>query len=122
MPSGFSGSYGVNGVALTLQPTSGQWEAKSPLGFDGNGHPIYPPMGEFTLSWGLISTGELAQLINFYESVSNTGTVVTELPKWGDSNYLFYSYSGTIIQRPTVGEYFQGWVSDVKMIVSRIRV
>jgi hypothetical protein len=122
MPAGYSGTYGVNGVALTLQPTSGQWEAKSSLGFDGNGHPIYPPMGEFTLSWDLISTNDFKQLNDFYESVSNTGTVTTELPKWGDVDYLFYSYSGTVWQRPTAGEYFMRYVTGVKMTVSRIRV
>lgn len=122
MPAGFSGSYGINGVALTLQPTGGQWEAKDTLGYDGDGRPIYPPMGEFTLNWGLMSTSEFKQLNDFYTSVSNTGTVSTELPKWGDSDYLYYSYSGTIINRPTVGEYFVGYVTDVKMTVGKIRV
>jgi hypothetical protein len=117
-----SGTYSINGVALNLQPTSGKWEDKPSLGFDGNGHPIYPPTTDFTMTWDLISTNDLNQLTNFYNAVSNTGTVVTELPKWGDVNYLFYSYSGTIVQRPTVSEYFQYYVTGVKMVVSKIRV
>jgi hypothetical protein len=122
MPSGFSGSYGINGVALTLQPSEGRWEAKSTLGRDGEGRPIYPAIGEFTLSWGLMSTSEFKQLNDVYLSVSNSGTVVSELPKWGDVDYLYYAYSGTIVDRPTVGAYFVGYVSDVRMTIGKIRV
>jgi hypothetical protein len=114
-------SYGVNGVEFLLQPESGRWDAKNDLGFDGNGHPIYPAVGEFTLSWGLVSPAEFEQMNNFYIS-SSTGTVVTDLPKWGGTPYQFYSYSGTIVQRPEVGEYFMGYMKDVKLVVSRIRV
>ena len=121
MPSGISGSYGVNGVAFNLQPESGKWEPKNDLGFDGNGHPIYSAMGEFTISWGLVSTSEFDQINDFY-LMSTTGTVVTELPRWGEPSYLFYPYSGTVIQRPEVGEYFVGYMTNVKLVVGRIRV
>lgn len=122
MPAGYSGSYGVNGTAIALPPTTGQWEAKDIIGVDGNGHPIYSAYGEFTLSWGLMPTSNFKQLNDWYITVSNTGTVVAELPKYGDVDYLYYAYSGTIINRPTVGSYFAEHVTDVRIIISRIRV
>ena len=60
---GLSGTYSVNNVQLTLQPTKGNWETKPTLGFDGSGRPIYPSMGEFSLGWDLMSTTDLKQLI-----------------------------------------------------------
>ena len=122
MPSGYSGTYGINATAFTLQPSQGQWEEKSSIGTDGSGHPIYPAHGEFTLTWGIMSTSEFKQLNDFYNIVSNTGTVVTELPKWGDTDYIFYSYSGTVLSRPVAGAYFSTYVTNVKLSISKIRV
>lgn len=122
MTQGFSGSYAVNGVNLSLQPSEGQWIEKDVLTRDGQGRPIYSALGEFVMSWGLMSTSEFNQLMGFYEYVSNTGTSVVDLPKWADADYKFYSYSGTIINRPTVGVYFNTYVTDVRLVVSSIRV
>ena len=119
---GFSGTYSVNGTTLTLQPTTGNWETKEILGFDGSGRPIYPAIGEFNLTWELMSTTELKQLIDFQATVMSTGSCVVDLPKWGDADYLFYSYSGTYPNRPSVGEYFQGYVSNVTMKITGIRL
>lgn len=122
MTSGFSGTYAINGTNLTLLPSQGNWEAKEIIGYDGAGRPLYPAIGEFTLGWDLVPTSDLKQLIDFYDYVSNTGTCVIDLPKWGDVDYLFYSYSGTFPNRPTVGAYFMGYVTDVKMLITNIRV
>ena len=54
-----------------------------------------------------MSTAELKQVNDAYLAVSNTGTAVVDLPKWGDNDYVFYSYSGTVLSRPTVGAYFR---------------
>lgn len=118
---GYSGGYALNGTNLTLQPSSGMWDAKEIVGYDGSGRPIYPAVAEFTLSWDLVPTSDLKQLIDFYDYVSNTGSVVADLPKWGDNGYIFYSYSGTFPNRPTVGAYFMGYVTDVKMVINSIR-
>lgn len=122
MTAGYSGSYGINGTNLSLSPTQGAWEDKSIVGFDGEGRPIYSALTSFTLSWGLMSTSDFKQLSDFYLYVSNTGTVISDLPKWGDVDYLFESYTGTIVQRPTAGAYFSEHVEDVKLVISHIRV
>lgn len=122
MPAGYSGSYGFNGTKLTLQPSKGQWESKDILGRDGSGRAIYPSMGDFTLIWGIMSTSEFKQLNDYFLYVSNTGTIVSDLPKWGDVDYLFYSYSGTLLNRPSVGSYFSEYVEDVRLLITNIRV
>ena len=69
-----------------------------------------------------MSTAELKQVNDAYLAVSNTGTAVVDLPKWGDNDYVFYSYSGTVLSRPTVGAYFAGFVEDVTLVISSIRI
>jgi hypothetical protein len=119
---GTTGSYAVNGVTLTLQPTQGSWGAKDIIGRDGNGKAIYPALGDYTLSWGLVSTSEMKQLLDFYDTVSNTGTCVVDLPEWGRADYSFLSYSGTYLSRPTVGAYFEHYVTEVSLLITSIRV
>jgi len=119
---GYTGSFAINGTQLSLQPSEFQWQEPPLLGRDGQGRPVYPAFREFTLKWDFMSTSELAQLNNFFLYVSATGTAVVDLPKWGDTGYLFYSYSGTFLNVPVVGAYFNQYVSDVQLVVSGIRV
>lgn len=118
---GYSGSYAINGLKL-LQPTNHQWVEFDILGIDGNGRPVYPQIGEYQLEWGLMPTSDLKTLIDFANFSLTTGTCVVDLPKWGDNDYLFYSYSGTYISRPTVGSYFAEHVENVRLIVRNIRI
>ena len=121
MTQGYSGSYAVNGVNIP-KPSTGKWEQKEMIARNGYGIPTYPSVTDFTLTWGILSTSELNQLLSFHLYVQNTGTVVTDLPKWGDAGYLFYSYSGTVVNRPSVGAYFVEYVEDVQLVISNIRV
>ena len=118
---GISGSYAINGTNLYLQPEEGNWVKRDEIGVDGNNRPIYPAIREFELSWGLMSTSEVKQLIDAQLLVSNTGTIVFDLPKWGDTNWTFYSYSGTFIRDVEVGAYFSEYVKDVRVTVANIR-
>jgi hypothetical protein len=118
--NGFSGTYAVNGTNFLLQPSVGNWVVRNELGRDGNNKPIYPAIRDYELQWDLIDSASLNQLINMQQA-SVTGAVVVDLPKWGDANYLFYSYSGTVVDEPTVGEYFMGYSSSVKLILRNIR-
>ena len=121
MTPGFTGSFALNGANLTLQPSTFGWENRDTLGTDGNGRPLYSSLASFQLFWGLMSTSELRQLILISDTVSATGTVVSDLPEWGNNDYYFKSYSGTIIGRPQVGEYFNTYVTDVRLVISNIR-
>ena len=118
---GYSGTYAFQGVNLQLPPTEGQWEERDVLGYDGNGRPIYPAVRSFTMKWNLISSTDLQQLINAQRSVANTGTVVVDLPKWGASDYLFDSYSGTFVHEIEVGPYFAQHTQSCTLLISNIR-
>jgi hypothetical protein len=117
---GLSGSYAFNGSNLTLQPETGQWQERDSFGIDGAGHPIYSRVRSFELVWGLVSMSELNQITTFYNQVQNTGTCSVDLPKWGDSQYLFTTYSGATLQEPTVGTYFETYVQDVRLVILNI--
>jgi len=112
--------YSINGTDLTMQPTEGRWVDRDALGRDGNGRNIYPAPREFEMKFNLISTSDLQQLQTFFSAVGATGTVVVSLPQYGASAYQFYSYSGCILSEPTVNAYFEEYLNDVKITVSKI--
>lgn len=120
MTAGLSGTYALNGVDLTLQPTSGKWADRVNYGIDGGAHPVYAQNRAFELSWDLISTEDAKQLIDVYNLVSNTGTITACLPQWGALEYQFKNYSGTTLEEPIVGEYFMGYIQQVRMLVLNV--
>lgn len=121
MTTGLSGTYAFNDANLTLQPTAGKWTSRTNYGIDGGGHPIYASVRGFELSWVLISPSDAKQIIDVYNAVGNTGTVVACLPQWNNAGFEFINYSGCTLQEPEVGEYFQGFIQDVKMLVLNVR-
>ena len=114
-------TYKVDGTAFTLQPTTGRWDNRESIGVDGNGHAVDPAFREFELRWVFMSVREFQQLQNFYDAIGNTGTAVLSLPKYGDSSYAFYDYTGCVLREPEVGEYFEQYVSDVRLLVVKVR-
>jgi hypothetical protein len=118
--NGTSGSYAINGVELSLQPSTANWVGRDKLGTDGNNRPIYPSIHSFEMKWELMPVSDLSRLINAQLS-SVTGSLVVDLPKWGDANYTFYSYSGTYVDEPEVGEYFVEHVTNVRFLISGIK-
>ena len=121
MTVGLSGSYAVNNTNLTLQPTSGQWMGRPAYGIDGSGHTIYGSFRNFELTWTLISTSDAKQIIDFYNSIGNTGSVVFCLPEWGNVEYTFKNYSGVTMHEPDVGTYFMGFIQEMKLLLLNIR-
>lgn|SRR5574341_151018 len=121
MTTGLSGSYAINNTNLTLQPTSGRWTERTSYGIDGGAHQVYSSIRSFELTWALISPSDAKQIIDFYNLVGNTGSVVATLPEWNNAEYLFRNYSGTTLQEPTVGEYFQGFIQEVKLLILNVR-
>lgn len=122
MTQGLSGSFAINGTNLSLQPTTQHWLDRESYGIDGAGHPVYSQFKSYELTWQLISPSDFAQLVNFYNQVSNTGTVVVDLPRWGSSTYDYYSYSGCTLTEPTLGEDFVEHFQEAKMLILKIRV
>ena len=122
MTTGLSGTYAFNGTDLTLQPTEGRWIERNNYGMDGGGHPIYPAIRSFELTWALMPTSDAKQIIDFYNSVGNTGTITSCLPQWGNVGFNFANYSGCTLAEPTVGAYFVDHVQDVRLVIMGVRV
>jgi hypothetical protein len=111
----------INGTTITLQPTSHRWVNRDQMAIDGNQHPAYPGIRSYELKWELISASDWNQLQGFFNTVGVTGSVVATLPKFADSTYNFFDYTGCVLSEPQVNDYFEEHVSDVILVVSRIR-
>lgn len=121
MTQGITGAYGINGTDLTIQPTTGRWIPKDSVGIDGYGHFVYPPYREFELTWGIVDPNQINQLQGFFNAVGNTGTVVVDLPKYADTTYNFFSYTGCVVGEPQIGVYFAENQMEVTLLITRIR-
>ncbi len=120
MTIGASGTYAAGGTDFTLQPTSGRWLGRGELGFDGSGHPIYPGVRSFEMSWQLVNASDLSQIIDFYNQVQNTGTIAVDLPKWNGNPYQFERYSGCTLGEPTVEAFFSEHTQEARLLIYNI--
>ena len=115
-------TYKIDGTELNLQPTSGRWIENTSYGIDGRGHPVYSSLREFEISWDLIDIDDLDQIYSFYETCVLSGGSVVELPKYSYSSYSFYAYTGCVLYEPTVEQYFQEYVTNVRLLIAHINV
>jgi hypothetical protein len=121
MTAGASGTYAINGTDLVLQPTTGKWIPRDSLGFDGAGHPIYPGVRQFEMTFALEEPSDFYQVQNYYNMTMNTGTVVVDLPKYGANTYIFFSYTGCVLQEPYADEYFSEYHTNVTLLITNVR-
>jgi len=116
-----TGSYQINGTDFLLPPTIGRWMPRKAIGMDGYGHPVYPGVREFEVRFQLGSPADYNQLQTWYEAVSNTGSVIVDLPIYGHAAYVFTSYTGCILQEPEFGEYFSENQGHFVFLITNIR-
>lgn len=119
-----TGSFGINGTEFIIQPSEGHWVPRNTLSIDAAGHPIYPAVREFELSWDIIDQPTWNQLQAFYALCGNTGTVVANLPGYGQAAFSFQPYSGCTLVEPEVNGSFltqDGYLQQVKMAIMNIR-
>lgn len=114
-------TYIINGTTLDLQPESGEWQNRDTIGTDGNGHPVYSSVREFEMKWGFMSMNQFKEIRDLYNNTGVTGTSVVSLPRYGWSSWEFREYSGTVLHEPRAGQYFEQYVSDVSLLVVKIR-
>lgn len=111
----------INGTEISLQPTTYRWVYPDPLGIGTSGMARYPAVKQFELLWDFMSISEYNQIQSFYDNQSLTGTYVVELPDMEDNEWAFREFSGTILNHPVVGEFFQEHFSDVSLVIRNIR-
>lgn len=114
-------SYAINGVTFTLQPTSGQWLPRLTLGIDGNGKMVYAPLRQFQMTFDLSTPAEFDQFRTYFDSLSVTGSLIVDLPRWDSTTYVFRSYTGCYIREPEVSTYFTENLQRVVLLVTNIR-
>jgi len=112
----------INGTELTLPPATHGWIPKVLLGTGGAGHGFYAAVQEYELNWEFISPADLNQLIGFFNAVGTTGTVTAELPQYGAATYTFFVYSGCILNQPEISSFFEQHTSNVRLLISNVRV
>ena len=120
MTLGASGTFAVNNTNLNQYPTEHGWAERANYGVDGGAHTIYPQNRSYQMTWNLISPADAKQVIDFYNTVGNTGTVTFCLPQWGNVDYVFFNYSGTTLAEPTFGGYYMGYLTDFKLLVMNV--
>jgi len=112
--------YKVNGVELSIQPTTGRWLPQNMVGTTGAGIPIYPRVREFELRWNL-SDPDLANTLRaYFATLGYSGSVVVDLPQYTAASYQFYAYSGCSLYQPERGAYFSEHITELVMIVGNI--
>lgn len=114
-------TFAFNGTLLTLQPTDHNWEARNQFGISGDGHPIYPLVRQYKLTWSLSSPSEFQQVLGFYNSINQTGTVSVDLPEWNSATYQFRTYSGCTLREPEFSNYYEGYYQEISLTVLNIR-
>lgn len=114
-------TYRIGGTAFSVQPTQGRWLPRVEVGTDGNGRPIYSAVREFEITWGLLEADEVNQIQNFFAAVGATGTAVVSLPKYADSTYVFYDYTGCVLREPQFNHFFATNTTEVTLLVTKIR-
>jgi hypothetical protein len=111
-------NFQIDNTDLLTEPTNHNWIAKTILGFDGNGHPIYVTPRQYSMSWDWMDSNSFSQLINFYNSCS--GTIQVGLPTWNSATGGFASYNGTL-EEPSYTSSFEGFYGSVKLLILNIR-
>jgi hypothetical protein len=117
-----TGSYNFDHHGLPTLPTQAHWVPLEQLDVDGNGHPIYPTVHEFELQWSAMWIADFDALVHLCENMTSTGTVVSTLPEYHANDYQYFNYSGTILQLPKPGQYFEGYILNTTMVISNVRV
>jgi hypothetical protein len=115
-----TGTFSINGMEIQT-PSEHGWVERQDLGITGDGHPVYPAIRQYKMSWSLMPPNDYNNLQTYYESIKLTGTVVVGIPQYGASTYEFYNYSGCVISEPTYRGYFSENYTDVTLIVNNIR-
>ena len=116
-----SGTYAINTVDFLIKPVSGRWIDRLQVGVDGNGRAIYAPTRQFECRWEMLTPTQFNQLQVWWTSIAQTGTVTADLPRYGDTTYNFFRYTGVYVQEPIQGSYWEEYEQDVTLHIINIK-
>lgn len=120
--------YKLNGRPI-LTPTDFVWEPRVQVDTQGDNRPIYSPMRSARLHWQLNFYEEAAILLATFNELQASGTVVAYIPALPNftpypaatgTAYQFREYSGCTLGEPTLGLFFQGYPTEVQLLIGNI--
>jgi hypothetical protein len=114
-------AFKINGSSISHQPTDHRWVNRNEIGITGDGHAVYPAIREYELTWDFLTPTEFNEIYTHFLSIGTTGSVAVELPRYANSSYSFYAYSGCILREPTFDAYHENYYTNVKLLIARIQ-
>jgi len=121
MTQGVTGTFAINGTELLLPPTTHSWVDRELVGTTGEGRSVYSSLRQYQLEWDLMPMDAFSQLVGFFDGIQNSGSIAVDLPKYATAPFQFYTYSGCQLREPTAGKFFLDHVSDVKLLIVKVR-
>lgn len=123
-----TGDYRINGRVI-LEPTTFRWRERTVLDVQGDNRPIYSAVRSAELRWQLDYYEQLSLLLATFGEMQSTGSAVVRIPAWPDyqtyptatgTAYGFREYSGCALGEPSVGNFFEGFPTEVALVIGNI--
>lgn len=114
-------AYVINGNSLPA-PKDHKWIEPDAKGDNGNGQRLYTPYFSYELSWDKLTQTEFQGLLTIWLGGYLSGTYNAVLPQYNGGSYGFITYSGTVLDRPMSGGYYENYVNNVKLTIRKINV
>lgn len=112
----------INGNSIP-NPTESKWVLPEVRGIDGFGYKRFDPFYSYELRWDFLTQEEFYSGVwRIYQGHFLSGGARVQLPSYDNPTYGFETYSGTIMDRPEIGNYYQNHVRDVKLTIRKIRI
>lgn len=114
-------NFQINGNTLP-SPSFHRWIIPEDRGIDGLGQKRYNPYSSFEINWSSMDQSDFNSLNTVWLGQYGSGTSTVRLPQYDVSTYAFKNYTGTVVDKPTNGNYNENFVNDVKILIRKITI
>jgi len=117
----------INGRPV-LEPTTGKWLSRGSVDVQGDNRPLYTPVRAFEMRWEIDTYEQWSLLVATFNELQSSGTAVVRIPAYPwqpypaatGTPYAFREYSGCTLAEPTIGEFFEGYPTDMALLIANI--
>lgn len=111
----------INNIDLPA-PSRHGWKIPDDKGFNGNGAKQYTPYFTYELNWDELTQEEFRSIYNIWKGHYNSGTASVKIPEYNAATYQFTTYTGVLMDQPSVGGYSENYVLSVNVVIRKITV
>lgn len=112
----------INGHEIPY-PTTHRWIQPAIRGEDGYGNVRHESFWSYEIKWDFLTQEEFySGVLRIFMGHYTSGAAVAELPAHDLYGYQFQGYSGTVLDYPMTGEFYQNAVKDVTLTIKKIKV